>query len=320
VWNVPPAGRFYGRDLTLAELHRVISTEHRVVLRPHDGLPGLGTTHLAREYAHRYRHLYEVVWWFDCGGRPSESGVVLVHRVLEQLAELGARVGQQVDAKHELRSQPGWLMIFDAVDRPGLVGEMLPSGTGHILITSTDPQAHRLGTTIDLMPLDRGSAVLMLLDAQHEFEVEMVTAEAITAYVGDRPGAVARIAELFAAGTVTPEVTLELLRFGALTTQRRAVPQNQVVLLADRILAVPGLRTPTTWALWLDISEDYLKHQLLHRHMTDPRSMLLHMLRALVNGPEPIHSLQCLCQALRDVLPNTQGVDEVCRTVDALAN
>ncbi|WP_406280973.1 hypothetical protein [Embleya sp. NBC_00896] len=319
MWNVPGTrGRFYGRDGTLADLRTLMQAEHRVVLRPQDDLPGLGTTHLAREYAYRHRHLYDVVWWFDCAGRPTESGVAFVHRLLGQLADLGHRVDQRVGPGHELRSREGWLLVFDEVDRPGLVGEMIPMGPGHVLITSTDPQARRLGTTVDLTPLDRGSSVLMLFDAQRGFELEMVTAEAIAAYVGDRPAAIARIADLFASGLVSPEVTLELLRFGNMAKLPRTIPQSQVVYLADLFLAVRGLRAPEKWSIWLDLAEDYLEHQLLHRHMTDARSMLLHMIRALVNGPEPIHSLKCLCRALLDVLPNTQGVDEVCRAIESL--
>ncbi|MFE5326465.1 hypothetical protein ACFRCG_08745 [Embleya sp. NPDC056575] len=319
MWHVPGTrGRFYGRDNTLADLRALMQVEHRVVLRPQDDLPGLGTTHLAREYAYRHRHLYDVVWWFDCAARPTESGVAFLHRVLGQLAELGGRVGQTVGPKHELRSREGWLLIFDEVDRPGLIGEMIPTGPGHVLITSTDPLARHLGSTVDLPPLDRQSSVLMLLDAHRGFELELVTAEAIAAFVGDRPAAIARIAELFATGLVSPEVTLELLRFGNMAKLSRTIPQNQVVYLADLFLAVRGLRAPDTWSIWLDLSEDYLEHQLLHRHMTDARSMLLHMLRTLVNGPEPIHSLQCLCRALHDVLPNTQGVEEVCRAIDNL--
>ncbi|MGC0422894.1 effector-associated domain 2-containing protein [Embleya sp. AB8] len=319
MWQVPGArGRFYGRDGTLVELRALLQAEHRVVLRPQDDLPGLGTTHLAREYAYRHRHLYDVVWWFDCAGRPTERAVAFIHRILEQLIELGDHVGQLVDAKHELHSRTGWLLVFDEVDRPGLVGEMIPPGPGHVLITSTDPQARGLGSTVDLPPLDRGSSVLMLLDAHQGVELEMGTAETIAAFVGDRPAAVARIAELFAAGLVSPEVTLELLRFGNVAKASRTIPQNQVAYLAELFLAVQGLRAPDTWSIWLDLSEDYLKHQLLHRHMTDARSMLLHMLRTLVNGPQPIHSLQCLCRALRDVLPNTKGVEEVCRAIETL--
>ncbi|MFF0386518.1 FxSxx-COOH system tetratricopeptide repeat protein [Streptomyces sp. NPDC004286] len=131
-------GYFTGRKDDLEELSELLGQPGaRVVLH---GISGVGKTHLATEYAHRYGDGYDVVWWVTAGQRGTAR---------EELAALAAHldlpvardVGERIRAVHaELRHRGGprrrWLLIFDNADDLGEIRDLLPEGPGDVLITS----------------------------------------------------------------------------------------------------------------------------------------------------------------------------------------
>lgn len=67
VWNVPPRNlNFTGRGDYLTTLRAKLAAGETMALTPQaiQGLGGVGKTQLAREFAHRYKADYEVVWVF----------------------------------------------------------------------------------------------------------------------------------------------------------------------------------------------------------------------------------------------------------------
>jgi TIR domain/NB-ARC domain len=146
VWNVPyhPNPYFTGRDLLLAEIYaRLTAPEadrRRVVLT---GLGGIGKTQLAVEYSYRQRADYDLVWWVR-GGQPTS--------LLGDYAALGGQLPHAADLKLEedvphttvaaairvwLERHRRWLLVFDNVEKPLAVDELLPrSASGHVLLTS----------------------------------------------------------------------------------------------------------------------------------------------------------------------------------------
>jgi hypothetical protein len=121
------------------------------------GMGGLGKTHLAIEYVHRYRHEYDLVAWIGCDTRRG---------VLKDLAGLADRVGVRPpsdDSDLEAcavavvaalsRGEPfsRWLLIYDWAHDPDVIQGLLPKNTGHILITTRN---HRLATSMSSTAVD----------------------------------------------------------------------------------------------------------------------------------------------------------------------
>ena len=140
-WDVPfprnPA--FTGREDILADLRaRLTERGHTALGQALNGLGGIGKTQTAVEYAYRYRGQYRAVLWLN-----AESPLALKTACGEiarrmQLTRPDDDLDQAVLAlKHWLRTNSGWLLVFDNADDPATLGPIIPAAEhGHILITS----------------------------------------------------------------------------------------------------------------------------------------------------------------------------------------
>jgi transcriptional regulator with XRE-family HTH domain len=136
---------FIGRDTQLRNLRGQLASGATAVIRqPPEalyGLGGVGKTEIAAEYAHRYSGDYDVVWWIRADQEDS---------IRAALVGLGRRLGLP-DSQHQDRDHVAgivldalrigdpherWLLIFDNVTRPGIVGRYIPQGRGDVIITS----------------------------------------------------------------------------------------------------------------------------------------------------------------------------------------
>jgi len=139
-----------GYDI-LKALHKEPKKVHRVVLH---GMPGVGKTQAALEYAHHYsddRKVYKEVYW-TVGGT--------LDQFLIGLAGIAQRLGLPADrppveilgAIHRgLEESSDWLWVIDNASDPALIArEYLPNlDSGRILITTTrrEPELRSLGAT-----------------------------------------------------------------------------------------------------------------------------------------------------------------------------
>jgi hypothetical protein len=252
IWNVPyhPNPYFTGRDLLLTEVHaRLTAPEaerRRVVLT---GLGGMGKTQLAVEHAYRQRADYELVWWVRGGQLATLLGDYAALADQPPLA-VDLRLGEDVPQaavvaaiRVWLERHRHWLLVFDNVERPPTVDELLPrSATGHVLLTSQaeigwEPLAYPLPVGV-LAPTD--AARFLLARTNEGGQQADAAAVTLASSLGGLPLALEQAAAyVTAAGTVGLDAYTELFATRALELLKRGQPLGYQHTVA------------TTWSLAL---------------------------------------------------------------------
>ena len=143
--GVPPriAG-FTGRADALDRLDAILTRDKpaavtQVSRAAVQGMGGVGKTSLAVEYAHRFRNLYDGVWW--C---PAETRTDLMTSLAALAVEFEAASSEEADiekaAKAALRrlaeQREIWLLVYDNVTAPEEIADLLPAAGARVLITS----------------------------------------------------------------------------------------------------------------------------------------------------------------------------------------
>ncbi|MEO3856577.1 FxSxx-COOH system tetratricopeptide repeat protein [Acrocarpospora sp. B8E8] len=158
VWgNVPQRNTsFTGRSELLDQLREHLTGQRdAVVLHALQGYGGVGKTMLAIEYIYRYSRDYEVIWWV-----PSDQQA-LMRSALAALAprlgitglppdKLDEAIGAVRDALRRGQPYGRWLVVFDNADQPEDLKEVLPHGTGHVLVTSRNHRWKQSAKTLEV--------------------------------------------------------------------------------------------------------------------------------------------------------------------------
>ncbi|MFJ2953159.1 FxSxx-COOH system tetratricopeptide repeat protein [Streptomyces sp. NPDC087270] len=166
VWGGVPRRntRFTGREALLFGLHQELtSAEPGAGVATLHGLSGVGKTHIATEYVYRFGSEYDVVWWV----RASERGTLR-----EKLAGLapalglvtGREYGERLRAVRDAlrRGDPyfRWLVVLDGADQPEEIHDLVPTGPGHVLITSQNREWGEHNSALIEVPVyDRDESV-----------------------------------------------------------------------------------------------------------------------------------------------------------------
>jgi CO dehydrogenase nickel-insertion accessory protein CooC1 len=193
IWNVPARNAdFTGRGATLELLRDKLAGGGRavVVAQALYGLGGVGKTQLALEYAHRFMADYDLVWWVPSERAEETSGA---------LADLARKMGLKVSdnvveaaeaALEELRrdTTPHWLLIFDNADDPKQLEPYLPTGAGHVLITSRNQAWSHSAEPLEVDVFTRDESVGHLL--RHVPDLDMADAIRVADALGHLPLAV----------------------------------------------------------------------------------------------------------------------------------
>ncbi|ABW14129.1 putative ATP/GTP binding protein [Parafrankia sp. EAN1pec] len=202
----PPVGAlparnrlFTGRAGQLERIRRQLQAGPVAVTALH-GMGGVGKTQLALEYAHRHTGDYTLIWWID-----AEQTTLLA----EKIATLARPLGLPTTTVPETASgvlaalarRPGWLVVFDNAEHPTALAPWLPTGPGHVLITSRNPAWEHLAATVDVDLLPRPESVALLT---HQLPgLDPAVAGALADELGDLPLALAQ-AGAYLARTRTP--------------------------------------------------------------------------------------------------------------------
>ncbi|HEV2778996.1 MAG TPA: FxSxx-COOH system tetratricopeptide repeat protein [Actinophytocola sp.] len=143
VWGgVPPRNsHFTGREDVLDHLHHALRqhAQSALVPQPLHGLGGIGKSQVAVEFAYRHQFDYELVWWIQADDEPSirRSLVSLARRLGQAESEdVDETVDRVLDALRLGNPHENWLLIYDNAPEPATVQRYLPSGPGHVLVTS----------------------------------------------------------------------------------------------------------------------------------------------------------------------------------------
>lgn len=169
-WNVPyPRNpHFTGRDEELNDL-RLSLNGHEPLRRVQVicGLGGVGKTQLALEYAYRFRDHYKIVWWIN-----ADEGATLSLGYAKLATQLGMMIPEGTsldDIRHALRrklnARNDWLLILDNAAGVEDVKNFLPQDrTGHVIVTSRNPNWDSIARPFALRPMKRMDSVQFLLN------------------------------------------------------------------------------------------------------------------------------------------------------------
>jgi tetratricopeptide (TPR) repeat protein len=194
IWQVPPRNAdFTGRHALLERLRDQLLAGNPTVVLPQalHGLGGVGKTQVAIEYAYRFMADYDIVWWVQAEGSDE---------IASSLAELAQRMGIHVGedvveaARASLdalrRSDPSgrWLIIFDNAEEPRQLQAYLPTGAGHVLVTSRNQVWSQLAEPLEVDVFSRHESVAHLLLRAPELDLN--DADRIASVLGDLPIAI----------------------------------------------------------------------------------------------------------------------------------
>jgi tetratricopeptide (TPR) repeat protein len=212
-WRVPLGHNvhFTGREDLLEELRARLTKPNDELGRVQvlHGPAGMGKTQLAVEYAHRFGASYGVIWWVNAESplhieialtelahtlgltdRERHASVTLGGNGEASPAEL-----RQILFRH-LATRGDWLLIYDNAPDATAVRGMLPvNRTGHVIITSRNPNWNEVGRTLPVGVLDRQEAVSFLLRRTGRHELP-TTADRLAKALGDLPLALDHAASL----------------------------------------------------------------------------------------------------------------------------
>jgi tetratricopeptide (TPR) repeat protein len=194
IWNVSARNAsFTGRSAILEKLRdQLLAGGPAIVLaQALYGLGGVGKTQVALEYAHRFMADYDLIWWI-----PAASSDQIAASLAELAVRMGIQVGENIveAARSSLealrRNDTGrrWLLIFDNGDEPKELQPYLPSGHGHVLITSRNQAWSQLAEPLEVDVFSREESIAHL--RLHVPELDRNDADRVAHELGDLPLAV----------------------------------------------------------------------------------------------------------------------------------
>jgi tetratricopeptide (TPR) repeat protein len=153
----------------------------------------VGKTQLAVEYAYRHAADYDLVWWVR-----SEEPATLAADLAALAGPLDLPQKDEPDQRLVVQAvrrwftqHTGWLLVFDNARRPEDLRGYLPHGaSGHVLITSRNPNWRGLASPLTVQVLERPESVAFLL--KRTGQTDQAAANALAEALGDLPLALAQ--------------------------------------------------------------------------------------------------------------------------------
>ncbi|WP_157882326.1 tetratricopeptide repeat protein [Streptomyces silvensis] len=205
------------------------------VVRVLVGLPGVGKTAAAVEYVHRFKGLYDVVWWVDA--RSQDSVRSELARLGEELGGARTEPGAELAALYTAVRSPRApadrrriLLVLDGAEEPAVLAPLLPGPAVRVLITSQNRAWERYAAELIDVPCFVWAESLTCV-TRFDPGRGLRGDRELARRVGDHPGALVRAMRRGHAGD---EVRLPSLT-DALGRLHARVPQARLLLrLSDR--------------------------------------------------------------------------------------
>ncbi|GGS84008.1 hypothetical protein GCM10010156_48340 [Planobispora rosea] len=250
VWGrVPQRNKnFTGREELLEKLHAGVTSKVTAVV-PHalHGFGGVGKTHVAIEYAYRYRHEYDVVWWIPAD-QPMLVGSALAGLaprlgLSSSVAGIEDTVEAVLDALRRGEPYSRWLLVFDNAENPEEINEVVPRGPGHVLITSRNQAWQGVVDTLSVDVFDRAESV-EFLKRRVPRGITDEDADRLADHLGDLPLALEQAGALQAETGMSVEDYLRLLEdHTAQLLDANKAPDYPLSMTAAWSLSVSQLET-----------------------------------------------------------------------------
>jgi tetratricopeptide (TPR) repeat protein len=175
IWNIPfnRNPNFTGRTEYLDALHKTLhSGKFAALTQALTGLGGMGKTQIAIEYSYRYSSEYDLIWWIR-----AEEKTTLASDFLDlgNYVSFGQIIPEEVHLRNSYIQQwfnthEKWLLIFDNAQDPSDLynpsnhsESYLPqSSTGHVLITSRNPNWSSLAFPLNIQVFHPEEAIAFL--------------------------------------------------------------------------------------------------------------------------------------------------------------
>jgi tetratricopeptide (TPR) repeat protein len=283
VWapDLPGQNQFFtGRDEILRELRGRLTTD-TAALVPYllHGVPGVGKSQLAVEYAYRFGSDYDIVWWVPAG-KPSTARKAMADLAVR--LDLGGTLtepGELIRAvKDALRTgYQRWLLIFDNASKPDEIMPVMPSGTsyGHVLVTSRDQTWNRHANALAVDVYSRKESIDFL--RRRGPSLSVADAERLAGQLGDMPLALEHAASWLSTTRMALDDYLSLLSKHTAEVLGAGLDSEQASAVA-------------TWAI-----------SMTHLREASPEAATLLELCAFF-GPDPV-SLNFIASAPADAVP-----------------
>jgi hypothetical protein len=170
IWGAVPLRNpdFVGREELLDQLRvRLLEpSDQATAVLPEalHGMGGVGKSQTVVEYIYRHAAEYDIVWWI-----PSEHPTTIRSSFVDLAKRLGIKASSAETAVpavlEALRSgahNRRWILVFDNAEKPDAVRTFLPTGLGHVVVTSRNAEWAGVARTVevDLFTRDESKELL----------------------------------------------------------------------------------------------------------------------------------------------------------------
>jgi tetratricopeptide (TPR) repeat protein len=230
-------GFFTGRESILDKLHQALQGSNATAINQPQalsGLGGVGKTQTAVEYAYRFSHEYEAVFWVKAETESDlVSGFVEIARLLNLPLKNAKDENETIEAVRRWLEQNGsWLLLFDNADDPSILKSFLPRNwTGHILLTSRAQNFDVLGIARpipikEMLPEEALAFLLKRIGREDASEEERHCAQELVTELGYLALAIEQAGAYIAAKQVTISAYLNSYQNRKLQVLEKGQPQT----------------------------------------------------------------------------------------------
>jgi hypothetical protein len=155
---------------------------------------GVGKSQTVIEYIYRHSAEYDVVWWTPAEqmSQITASFVDLANRLGLPSSSAEIAIAEVLEGLRSSRQFRRWLLVFDNADSPESLRPFIPTGSGHVVVTSRNAQWADTARIVEIDLFTREESIELLRRRGGEITEE--DADRLADALGDLPLAVEQAA------------------------------------------------------------------------------------------------------------------------------